>query len=309
MLKRVLLLALVLDRAVQSQYKPIGCPPLFRVQRRSDDAAAAVLLKRSSDVVVQCLSESVAGSGDVLRHLKVNFKYTLSHEQTSIMEANFAVSNVATDLRDGMRLCKLVDALASPTPPAMDGVKYPADKRALQLHNVSVALASFKACGSSVVSPTSSEEAYAREIVDGHRETTLAVLWSIYAEHQVSRLVCTPEVSHDTLTALETWIASKQAPRRSGKGWNGTCKVPESCGAGSRASAGALDCAPAKLHRGGYDGNRRIVRKGIPRSLPVVLRAQPAHRIRGMCIAHLSAGMRGWLPPLPRCRALRAVAA
>ena len=115
-LKRVLLLALVLDRAVQSQYKPIGCPPLFRVQRRSDDAAAAVLLKRSSDVVVQCLSESVAGSGDVLRHLKVNFKYTLSHEQTSIMEANFAVSNVATDLRDGMRLCKLVDALASPTP-------------------------------------------------------------------------------------------------------------------------------------------------------------------------------------------------
>ncbi|GHP08393.1 hypothetical protein PPROV_000713200 [Pycnococcus provasolii] len=208
-LKRVLLLALVLDRAVQSQYKPIGCPPLFRVQRRSDDAAAAVLLKRSSDVVVQCLSESVAGSGDVLRHLKVNFKYTLSHEQTSIMEANFAVSNVATDLRDGMRLCKLVDALASTNPPAMDGVKYPADKRALQLHNVSLALASFKACGSSVVSPTSSEEAYAREIVDGHRETTLAVLWSIYAEHQVSRLVCTPEVSHDTLTVLETWIASK----------------------------------------------------------------------------------------------------
>ena len=99
--------------------------------------------------------------------------------------------------------------LASPTPPATDGVKYPADKRDLQLHNVSLALASFKACRSSVVSPTSSEEAYAREIVDGHRETTLAVLWSIYAEHQVSRLVCTPEVSHDTLTVLETWIASK----------------------------------------------------------------------------------------------------
>ena len=44
----------------------------------------------------------------------------------------------------------------------------PADKRDLQLHNVSLALASFKACGSSVVSPTSSVEAYTLS----HEQTT-----------------------------------------------------------------------------------------------------------------------------------------
>ena len=50
------------------------------------------------------------GEGDVLRHLG-QLGYRLSHEQDPLAEFDFALTNLAVDLRDGLRLCKVTELL------------------------------------------------------------------------------------------------------------------------------------------------------------------------------------------------------
>lgn len=52
----------------------------------------------------------LSGEGDVLRSLG-RLGYRLQYEQQPKREVNFAVANLAVDLRDGLRLCKLADVL------------------------------------------------------------------------------------------------------------------------------------------------------------------------------------------------------
>ena len=52
----------------------------------------------------------VSRRGDVLRHLAL-MGYGLYHSQEPIREYDFRVKNLAVDLRDGVRLCRLVDVL------------------------------------------------------------------------------------------------------------------------------------------------------------------------------------------------------
>lgn len=51
------------------------------------------------------------GEGDVMRHLASN-GYRLFYEQDPRAELAYGVDNLAIDLRDGLRLCKLVEVLS-----------------------------------------------------------------------------------------------------------------------------------------------------------------------------------------------------
>lgn len=52
----------------------------------------------------------LSGEGDLLRSLG-RLGYKLQYEQQPKREVNFSVTNLAVDLRDGLRLCKLADIL------------------------------------------------------------------------------------------------------------------------------------------------------------------------------------------------------
>jgi len=54
--------------------------------------------------------ECLRGEGDITKHLGY-MGYTVSHVQTALDEYDFAVANLATDLRDGLRLTLVSDAL------------------------------------------------------------------------------------------------------------------------------------------------------------------------------------------------------
>ena len=128
-LKRALLLAFLLDRAQAGL--PVNTPLLFR-----RDAPC----KSSADVVRAALQASCHGEGDVLRHLAL-MGYRLYHSQEPIREYDFRVSNLAVDLRDGVRLCRLVDVLGErrETTSAVAAARFPATSRAAKMHNVRVA--------------------------------------------------------------------------------------------------------------------------------------------------------------------------
>lgn len=48
------------------------------------------------------------GEGDIIRHL-LFMGYSVLHIQAPLDEYDFTVNNLAVDLRDGVRLCRLVD--------------------------------------------------------------------------------------------------------------------------------------------------------------------------------------------------------
>jgi abnormal spindle-like microcephaly-associated protein len=56
------------------------------------------------------LKERLYGQGDTMRSL-ASKGFHLLHEQDPRREFEFGVANLAVDLRDGMRLCKLVEVL------------------------------------------------------------------------------------------------------------------------------------------------------------------------------------------------------
>lgn len=61
-------------------------------------------------VVNDFLQHRLVGEGNVLRHLEL-LGYRLGYSQSALMEYPFAITNLAVDLRDGLRLIKVAEAL------------------------------------------------------------------------------------------------------------------------------------------------------------------------------------------------------
>ncbi len=60
-------------------------------------------IKMSKDVIVEFSKDFLQGEGNVIKHLNY-LGYELTHKQTALDEFDFAVTNIAVDLRDGVRL-------------------------------------------------------------------------------------------------------------------------------------------------------------------------------------------------------------
>lgn len=146
-------------------------------------------------------------AGDIYRLLKP-LDYYVHHTQYPLAEYSYSIDNLATDLRDGVRLAHLVELLLYPpgsrttveenvtiamstgelsTAPTItleeghSGVlsqrlKFPCAARAQMIHNVQVALSALYAVhGVGQVA----KDINAEEIVDGHREKTMNLLWAL----------------------------------------------------------------------------------------------------------------------------------
>jgi abnormal spindle-like microcephaly-associated protein len=97
--RRVLAVIVLLDAAKQSKLLRSD-PCLFLPD---------VTLKASRDIVQEFGKGFLSGGiGDINRHLGT-LGITLVHKQTALHEYNFAVQSLGTDMRDGVRLCRLVD--------------------------------------------------------------------------------------------------------------------------------------------------------------------------------------------------------
>lgn len=98
MLKRVMLLVALLDRAASLATLPRGTPLLFRAEGR---------LKGSTEVLTEFLRGRLAGEGDVLRSLG-RLGYRVGHYQHPRREVNFAGAGLgrgwAGQGREGGRL-------------------------------------------------------------------------------------------------------------------------------------------------------------------------------------------------------------
>ncbi|XP_074923952.1 abnormal spindle-like microcephaly-associated protein isoform X1 [Chelonoidis abingdonii] len=171
-LKKLLLLVCFLDHAKQSRI--IDHDPCLFCKNAE--------FKNSKDVLLAFSRDFLSGEGDLSRHLGF-LGLPVSHVQTPLDEFDFAVTNLAVDLQCGIRLVRTMELLTKDWSLSKK-LRFPAISRLQKMHNVDIALHVLKErgiqlkdeCGASIES---------KDIVDRHRERTLALLWKIVFAFQV----------------------------------------------------------------------------------------------------------------------------
>ena len=160
---------------------------------------------KSSAAVLQGLARFLLpSSGDILKALG-HLDCQLDYEQHPLEEYEFRMHNLAVDLRDGVRLTRVVELLYPPTSYSdnitgvtdvtpqrgsqwllSQNLKLPCLGRAVKLFNVQIALDALAA------TPSSRKLVFhvrAEDIVDGHREKTISLLWGLVSKWGLARLV------------------------------------------------------------------------------------------------------------------------
>lgn len=155
--------------------------------------------KSSSSVLNAVTKILLPSTGNVSKSLS-QLNYSLETTQPALAEYDYTVNNIAVDMRDGVRLARLVEVILhskrrdSLAAQPMDEeeeedwalsphLQYPANSRVQKLHNVNLVLNALKATHGDMF-PID-----AKDIVDGHRENTVGLLWSLLGQKGLELLV------------------------------------------------------------------------------------------------------------------------
>ncbi|XP_007026043.2 PREDICTED: abnormal spindle-like microcephaly-associated protein homolog isoform X2 [Theobroma cacao] len=186
-LKRILLLVLILDRAKSQTSLPLeygidgvdgGSPLLFTVSSG---------IKSSRQVLNDFLSSDVMhGEGNLLAHLVI-VGYKVSHQQSALVEFDFQVSDLFVDLQDGVRLCRAIQLLQH-EPSILMKMIVPSDTHKKNLANCGVALQYLRQAGV-MLCDEDGMKITGDDVADGDKELTLSLLWNMFVHLQLPLLI------------------------------------------------------------------------------------------------------------------------
>ena len=148
-------------------------------------------IKSSRDILFAFSRDYLSGEGDIIKHLAY-LGYEVKHKQTSLDEFDYAVTSVSSDLRCGLRLTKVAELLTGAN--LSLGLRVPAVSRLQKVHNTDVGLKELRKSCSTI--PTN---VTAKDIVDGHREKTLSLLWNIIFGFQLSVILDVDKLREEIL--------------------------------------------------------------------------------------------------------------
>ncbi|EOA15912.1 hypothetical protein CARUB_v10004007mg [Capsella rubella] len=186
-LKRILLLVLVIDRAKSQSCLSLkygidgidGGSPLMFSEKSS--------IKSSHQLICEFLSSDVMhGEGNLLAHLVI-IGYKIPYQQSPLVEYEFKVRELFGDLQDGVRLCRAIQLLLH-DPSILTKMVVPCDNRKKNLANCRIALQYLKDAGVSLKDDEGmmiTEE----DVADGDKELTISLLWNIFVHLQLPLLV------------------------------------------------------------------------------------------------------------------------
>lgn len=161
-LQKVLFLLLFLDRAKQKRI--VKHNPCLFVKKSQ--------YKETKDILLRFSSELLANVGDITRELR-RLGYVLQHKQTFLDEFDYAFNNLAVDLRDGVRLTRVMEVILL-RDDLTQQLRVPAISRLQRIFNVKLALNALQQADFQL-----SGDISAADIVDGYREKTLSLLWQL----------------------------------------------------------------------------------------------------------------------------------
>ena len=173
-LRRMLLLVAFLDRGRVEHNILDKVPCLFKIDGE---------VKSTKELLVNLCRDFMSGEGDFIKHLS-HMGLQISYEQKYIDEYDFSVSNLAVDLRDGVRLTRMAEILTGDTRRSLSpSLRVPAVSRLQKLHNVGVALSALEKAGVRIGTLS------AKDVVDGNRQGVLALLWRTIVHFKLSSLI------------------------------------------------------------------------------------------------------------------------
>uniref|UniRef100_A0A452VNJ7 Assembly factor for spindle microtubules n=1 Tax=Ursus maritimus TaxID=29073 RepID=A0A452VNJ7_URSMA len=138
--------------------------------------------KTSKDILLAFSRDFLSGEGDLSRHLSL-LGLPVNHVQTPFDEFDFAVTNLAVDLQCGVRLVRIMELLTRDWNLSTK-LRIPAISRLQKMHNVDIVLQILRARGIQL-NDEHGNTILSKDIVDRHREKTLALLWKIAFAFQV----------------------------------------------------------------------------------------------------------------------------
>jgi abnormal spindle-like microcephaly-associated protein len=188
-LSRVMILVFFLDHAKSANILD-KVPRLFTV-------SSAV--KSTRDVLVAICRECLSAEGDIIKHLS-RIGLEISYVQDPVDEVNFKVTNLATDLRDGVLLTRLAEIVSEISFKSfMKSLRLPAVSRLQKKFNINFALSKFRDVG--IVFP---DDINSHHIMDGHREMVLALMWCIISHCCMTKLLNGSQVEQEIRDVLRS---------------------------------------------------------------------------------------------------------
>eukprot|EP00070_Physeter_catodon_P023738 XP_023986460.1 abnormal spindle-like microcephaly-associated protein isoform X2 [Physeter catodon] len=139
-------------------------------------------VKASKEILLAFSRNFLGGEGDLSRHLSF-LGLPVNHVQTPFDEFDFAVTNLAVDLQCGVRLVRTMELLTRNWNLSKK-LRIPAISRLQKMHNVDIVLEILKSRGIQL-NDEHGNTILSKDIVDRHREKTLALLWKIVLAFQV----------------------------------------------------------------------------------------------------------------------------
>nr|XP_040225158.2 protein abnormal spindle [Anopheles coluzzii] len=128
--------------------------------------------KETKEILIRFASQLVSGIGDITKHMK-RVGYVLSHKQSFLDEYNYAFENLAVDLRDGVRLTRVMEIILL-RDDLSASLRVPPISRLQKIHNINLALVALEQADYKIAGNVT-----AKDICDGHREQTMSLLWQI----------------------------------------------------------------------------------------------------------------------------------
>ncbi|NP_001116845.1 abnormal spindle-like microcephaly-associated protein [Danio rerio] len=191
-LKKLILLVCFLDKAKESRLIEHD-PCLFCMDAE---------FKSSKDLLLAFSRDFLSGEGILSRHLS-HLGLAVSHVQTPLDEFNFAVKKLAVDLKCGIRLVRVMELFTLDWTLSRK-LRIPAISRLQKVHNVDLALQVLKNKGVDLRDEHGAN-IDSRDIVDGHREKTLNLLWKIIFAFQVEVLLDENQLKEEISFLRKTW--------------------------------------------------------------------------------------------------------
>ena len=196
---RIITLVFFLDRAKASNVLE-NVPRLFTISSS---------VKSTRDVLITICRDCLSAEGDIVKHFsRIGLK--ISYVQDPVDEVNFRVTNLATDLRDGVLLTRLAEIVTvKPFKSSMISLRLPAVSRLQKKFNVNLAFSLIKNFGIAIA-----EGINAHHIMDGHREMVLALMWCIIAHCCAEKLLKGDQVEQEIRHVIQSSAARKKVNGR-----------------------------------------------------------------------------------------------
>ncbi|KAE8152999.1 calmodulin-binding protein Sha1 [Aspergillus avenaceus] len=180
---------------------------------------------KSSAAVLRGLARFLLStSGDIIKSLG-HLDYHPQYEQCPLHEYDYQMSNLAVDLRDGVRLTRMAEILLHPTMQTNTGnecwpishrLKLPCLSRAVRLFNVRTAL---DALARSDSFRDLANGVRAEDIVDGHREKTIALLWGLVSKWGLTGMINLGDLRNEIVRLKEKAISQYGYDSVQGEDW------------------------------------------------------------------------------------------